>query len=452
ILRETPDEGLEFPRDDLRTQVYGRLTEARRRLLHRRAAEALEAYAPANLPTVYALARHCYLGKLDDRAVAYNRLAAEFAARSFAPLVAREHLDRAREALGRIHPRDPVAEVETALELAVQLDLLGELDAAEQLLKSTLSAVEGRPEIPPTLRAFAAVCLARIYSDQGRWEQVDRITGELFGPDATPLGPRTLLAIHRLRGEFLYFHGRYVESLREHDLAIGIARAQREDREVALETVRRANVLGMIPGRFEEAVGDYHRVIATLLERGDKGEAAYAQIYLGVVLSQHGRNEEGLEALRTAKELAEAAHDPRRLGWSMFNIADLERERGHLDIAAESNGRARELLERIGDRYGLVQTYIIEGKIRLQAGELDAAHIALLEGYRLVRELNVPADEVEVLLRLAELALARADRPQAETRLAELDRLGIERLRPDLVADYRRLRERVGPGGDDPAA
>jgi len=453
ILRETPDEGLEFPRDDLRTQVYARLTEARRRLLHRRAAEALEAYATADVATVYALARHCFLGKIDDKAVAYNRLAAEFAARSFAPLVAREHLERAREALSRVQPRDPVAELETALELAVQLDLLGELDLAERLLKATLSDVETRPEIPPALRAFAAVCLARIYSDQGRWEEVDRITTALTGPQALPIGPRTQLAVHRLRGEFLYFHGRYRESLDEHDRAIAIARAQHEDREVALETVRRANVLGMIPGRFEEAVADYRRIIAALLERGDKSEAAYAQIYLGVVLSQHGRNDEGLDALRSAKELAEAAHDPRRLGWALFNIADLERANHHLEIARESNGEARDLLERIGDRYGLVQTYIIEGKIRLQADELDAAHLALLEGYRLVRELNVPADEVEVLLRLAELALARSDQPQAESRLSELARMGLERLRPDLAEDYRRFKERVlVGGGGDPAA
>ena len=451
ILREGADESLEFPRDDLRGRVYQRLTEARRRLLHRRAAEALEQGAPADVPTIYALARHCYLGKVDDKAIAYNRLAAEFAARAHSPLVAKEHLERAREVLGRIRPRDPVAELETAVELAVQLDLLGSLDTAEQLLKGTLTAVDPLPEIPPALRSFAAVCLARIYSNQGRWEDVDRITAELLGPSAEQLGPRTLLALHRLRGEYLYYRGRYTESLQEHDRALAIARAQHDAHETALERVRRANVLGMIPGRFDEAIADYQEVIAELLARGDQSEAAYAQLFLGVVLSQYGRTEEGLDALRAARTSAEAAHDPRRLGWALFNIADLERERGNLAIARTSNDEAREILERIGDRYGLVQTFIIDGKIRLQTEELDPAELSLLEAYRLVRELNVPADEVEVLLRLAELALARSDRAQAESRARELDRLGIVRLRPDLAEDYERFRQRLAAGGDHPA-
>lgn len=448
VLREGPEESLEFAREELRRQVYQRLTEARRRLLHRRAAEAIESAAPVDVPTIYALARHCYLGRVDEKAVAYNRLAAEFAARAHAPQVAREHLERAREVLTRLRPREVVNELETAVELAVQLDVLGQLDEAERLLKATLSGLETSPEIPPALRAFAAVCLARIYSDQGRWEDVDRITAELLGPSPTPLGPRTLLALHRLRGEYLYYRGRYAESLHEHDKALAIAAAQHDAREVALERVRRANVLGMIPGRFEEAIHDYREVIAELLARGDQSEAAYAELFLGVVLSQYGRTEEGLEALRAARVHAESAQDPRRLGWSLFNIADLERERGNLEIARTSNDEAHAILERIGDRYGLVQTYIIDGKIRLQSEELDPAELALLEAYRLARELNVPADEVEVLLRLAELALARQDRPQAESRTRELERLGIAKLRPDLAEDYDRFRERLGRDGE----
>ncbi len=452
ILREGTDEGLSFAQDALRHHVYERLTEARRRLLHRRAAEALEAGAPADVATIYALARHCYLGRVDDAAVTYNRLAAEFAARSHAPTVAREHLERAREVLARLRPRDPVAELEVAVELAVQLDVLGQLDAAENLLKTTLASVEGLDGPSQALRSFASVCLARIYADQGRWDVVDRITVALLAEGSEAAGPRTLLAVYRLRGEYLYYRGRYPESLEAHDRALAIARAQPDTREVALERVRRANVLGMVSGRFDEAVRDYREVTAELLARGDKSEAAYAELFLGVVLSQHGRTEEGLEALRAARGHADEAQDPRRLGWALFNIADLERDRGNLDAARAAMEEARVLLERTGDRYGLVQTLIVDGKIRLQSNELPEAELALLEAYRLARELNVPADEVEVLLRLAELALARSDRGQAEARARELERLGVATLRPDLVRDYEAFRARLAGRGEHPAA
>ena len=43
LLREQPDERFEFAREDLRGQIYSSMTESRRRVLHRHAAEALEA-------------------------------------------------------------------------------------------------------------------------------------------------------------------------------------------------------------------------------------------------------------------------------------------------------------------------------------------------------------------------------------------------------------------------
>jgi tetratricopeptide (TPR) repeat protein len=446
LLRERPDELLEFLRDDLRLTIYHRLTEARRRLLHKRAAEAIEAFSPADEATIFSLARHYHLGRVDEKAAQYNRLAAELAGRTYAPGVSREHYERAIESQRRVRPRDPVTELELALELAVQLDRLGELETAESVLQAALPSAE-TPSVPPALRLIARISLARIFSDQGRWDDVDRITSELLPAMDGSWSPRTRLALHRLRGELLYFYGRYPESLEQHDHALDLARAQHDEREVALETVRRANVLGMIPGRFEEAVADYRRVCRELIDRGDLSEAAYTLIYLGVVLSWYGRTDEGLVSLGEARELAEKAGDARRLGWALFNIADLERERGNLDVARPANRRAREILEKVGDRFGVVQTQIVEGKILLDAQELPRAQTELLEAYRMVRELNIPADEAEVVLRLAELALARGDRPAAEARERELVRLGIDRLRPDLVQDHKRFVDRLNPGG-----
>ena len=62
-LRERPNEHLEFVRDDLRGYIYAGLTEAHRRVLHKKAGEALEAMGPADPSTVFALARHFSLGR-----------------------------------------------------------------------------------------------------------------------------------------------------------------------------------------------------------------------------------------------------------------------------------------------------------------------------------------------------------------------------------------------------
>ncbi|HTT35071.1 MAG TPA: AAA family ATPase [Thermoplasmata archaeon] len=444
LLRETADERVEFPSEAIRTTLDASLTEAHRRLLHRRAAAGLSALGPENESAVYALARHYHLGKVDDRAVLYNRRAGELAANAAAPGVARLHFERALESARRIDPHGATT-LELELELALQLDRLGELAAAEKLLASARDEFADRPGIPAGHKTLLAIYLARIVSDQGRWDEADRLTEELLrtGPALTDYGE---LAIHRLRGEMRYFQGRYDESLHHHDAALAIARTMRNDREVAREMVRRANVLGMIPGRLDEAIEAYRFGSDALKALGDPAEAGYALLYLGVVLAQHGRLAESLAQLTESARLAEAARDPRRLGWALFNAADVEREMGEIDRARESNRRAREILGHVGDRMGLLETHIVEGKIDLADGALDAAELELLEAYRLVRDLGTPADELEVILRLAELAERRGDRASARSRLGELAGRDVPRLRPDLVPDLDRLARRIAPG------
>jgi hypothetical protein len=143
------------------------------------------------------------------------------------------------------------------------------------------------------------------------------------------------------------------------------------------------------------------------------------------------------------------------VAWVRFNRADLLRGQGALLAAREENEKARATLEQIGDRFGLAQTYIIAGKIAIANGDMTAAESELLEAFRLVRELRAEADELEVLLRLGEVALGRAEAATARARLEELDRWEIVRLRPDLVKDVERLRERIGgevAAGAAPAA
>jgi tetratricopeptide (TPR) repeat protein len=443
LLREQPGERLEFVRDDFRLEVYQSLTDTRRRLLHRNVGEALESAAPANVVTIYALARHFYLGRVDEKASGYNRLAADFAIRAYSPSVAVEHLERALDAHRRASPRDGAGELDIVLPFAVQLDRVGELHRAERLLTSTLEPTRSQGALPAPQHSLARIYLARILVNQGRLDDAEKQLVLVESSDQESAPASTRIAVARLRGEIEYYRGHYRQSLAFHDRALAVARSINDPREIALEEVRRANVLGMIPDRVEEAIATYRRATELLLAIGDRAEAAYAELFLGVVLSQYGKNEEGLQALAHAAVHAEAAHDPRRLGWALFNTADLTRETGDLDAADQANQRARSILEGIGDRFGLCQTYIIAGKILLARGDLHRAELELLEAYRLVRELNAGADELEVVLRLAEVAQANGERPAARRRLEELERREILRLRPDLADDFAKLKERL---------
>jgi predicted ATPase len=442
LLLEKTGELLAFPDDRTRAEIYGQLTESRRRLLHRRAGEALEASGGADIGTIYALARHFYLGKVDEKSLTYNRTAAEIAERVYAHETAREHLERALEAFRRLSPDDADGEAEILLELAQEIDHLGEFHRAEKLLRDHLARRTAEGRISPPVRAMIDLYIAQIQSDQGEWRAAEETTEKVLRAVDLSAHPLICLALHRLRGEALYYEGRYGEALAEHAEELRIARASGNERATALSRSRTANVLAMT-GEAEQAIAEASAAAKILEELGDAREAAHAHLFLGVIFSSPplapGRFEAAEAQFSEAIRLAEKAHDQRRVGWALFNSADVLREAGHLDEAAEKVRRSREILERLGDRFGVVQSMIIEGKIGLDRGEYDRAEADLLEAYRLVRELKAPADEVDVLLRLAQLSFARGDRASARRRVAELERQNLRTLRPDVVPDLDRL-------------
>jgi len=450
LLLERSGEVLTFSDDRVRAEVYGRLTESRRRVLHRRAGEALEAFGTADLATVFALARHYHLGKVDEKAYSTNRAAAEIAARLYAPGVAREHLERALESFRRLRPDDLGGDTELVLELAQQFDAAGELEGAEALLRKQL-ARKGLPaRIPRPLLALAELYLARIQADRGDWAAAEDAATRILGRPELLGHPLVLLALRRLRGEALYYQGRYADALAEHTEGLRLAREAGNRREAALGQARRARVLAMV-GQADEALAEGGEAARDLEKLGDLREASHAHLFLGVVNA--GRREratridEAVAEFTESTRLAEKAHDLRRVGWAQFNTADILREAGRLDEAAEFNRRAREALERVGDRFGLVQSMVVSGKIALDRAQYDAAEADLLDAFRLVRELRAPADEVDVVLRLAQLSLARGDRPTARRRVRDLERQSLSALRPDLVADFEVLKRALGPEG-----
>jgi predicted ATPase/DNA-binding SARP family transcriptional activator len=132
VLQATGDH-LDFTHDRVREVAYGRLLPARRRLLHRAVAEALEAAgaeARHRLDEhVEQLAHHALRGELWDRAVRYLRQAGAKAAVRSALLDARAWYEQALAALERLPESRASLEqgFEIRLELRPVLTQLGEI-------------------------------------------------------------------------------------------------------------------------------------------------------------------------------------------------------------------------------------------------------------------------------------------------------------------------------------
>ena len=452
LLYERPGELLAFPEDRLREEAYGRLTESRRRLLHHRAGEALEAMGNADLTTIYALARHFYLGRSDEKSVQYNRIAAEIANRALAPDVARDHLARALESQRSFNPDDRDSESELVLELARTTNELGRLQEAEGILRDFLEQGKDDRRLSARPRATLEIYLARVLSDRGDWRSAGEVAQKVLASPGLEGQQLVQLGAHRLLGEAYFYEARYPEALAEHTEEIRLAREAGNERAVALGQARRAGVLGML-NQPEAAIAEAREAAAALERVGPARESAQAHLFLGVLLTNlptpPPHHEEAIAEFAEAIRLAEKAQDPRRVGWALFNTADILRDAGQFEEAVEKAERAREILSRIGDKFGLVQATITRGKIAIDRSEYDLAEADLLEAYRLVRELNAPADEVDVVLRLAQLSYARGDRASARRRVVELERRNLPAIRPDLAEDFERLRRALAAGESD---
>ncbi|MCI4339762.1 MAG: tetratricopeptide repeat protein, partial [Thermoplasmata archaeon] len=433
-----------FTQEEFRFRLYSELLGLRVRLYHQRLAEALQRNGGTDPATVYALAQHTYLGRLDELAVKFNRQAAELAAGSFQPGAALPYLHQALESLRRFSPDDTTTELSLRLDIALQQARSGELAPAERTLRDIRGSDRLWKAARPVDRGLLAVYRARVLADLGQWDAAELALKEV-PPDLEAAGPSGLrLSALRLKGEVLYYRGSYPEALAAHDAALAVAEGAGQAREAAAESIQRATVLSMLPGREAEALEVFRTAIDRLVSLGDPTEASYAALSLGALLASQGRSEEARSALRRAIDLAETAHDLRRSGWAYLNLADLEFGEGRTDDAAEYIRKARTGFEQVSDSLGQARANLTEGRLALAKGELSVAQQAFEVAQSIFRNQNLEADELEVGLRRAELDLARNDAPAARGRYHELEKAGLDRLRPDLVVDWRKLGARLG--------
>ena len=444
LVRELDGGRFGFTEEEFRSHVYGRLLKLRARLIHRALLEALEETDAKDPASIYARARHSYLGQVDASAVHYNRQAAAQALATLDFGTALTSLERALETQLRVAPDDAAAEVELRLEIALAHSRLGRPAAAEMSLQMIRGSDRLWAATRPDQRTLLATYQARAMADQGKWDEAEKalesIPEELVAQGTTS----SAIAAGRLRGEILYYEGKYAAALAVHESTREVARAAGERREASAETIRRAIVLSMLPGREAEALAEFRTAIADLLDLGDRAEAGYGQLCLGALLGEKGRPEEAREELLKAIEYAESAGDLRRSSWAFLNLADLEAKAGRERDALAHVRKARVEFHQVEDPLGEARANLTEGRLVLAAEDYDAAGRFFDTALGTFRGQHLEADELEVELRIAELAVAREQKEPARERLGRLVERGLPRLRPDLLDEWKRLGARVG--------
>jgi transposase len=382
LLVEDGAEAYAFAHDVIREVVEADLSTARRALLHRKAAEALEG-DPAGAPSEL-LAYHCAHGGILDKAVVYLERAGDHAWAQRAHAAAEGHY---REALDRL---EGLGHVQDALRLREKLGELlyraGRYDAAIQVLEPAAEALRAVCDWAGLVRV--TVWIGRAHFRRGTpSEGIARLMALLELLERSGASSHAAVLLLGL-GQLLFAAGQYGESLTASERAIELARAGGDDRT---------------------------RLLATLVSSWNRMHLAQMQGRLGEALRL------GEDVLRLVEALGERegllmAH--RDLAYSYALQGAVATGQGHL-------ARARALAEQLGDPGQLAFTLALHGWLALLGGDWPGARADLDQALALSRQvdrsvlavyplilrarLSLTADEQEIATTSAQEALALAE-------------------------------------------
>jgi class 3 adenylate cyclase/tetratricopeptide (TPR) repeat protein len=420
-----------FRHDLVRVAAYEGLSIRRRRAVHERAGDVIEAWGESVplVDPVAALAHHASGSGIPERIVEWNQRAADAAIDKGAMEVAEWLLGEVVEAQRRVGTnRD--ARRATYRQLAMAAERAGHPQSALDALTRATRLAEGGE------RARLAVERARILEKLGRYRAALVLTARAF-PLCTDDAARghLLLAratIHNFRGDW----GECLE-LTNTLLDDPIATAETRVRAQAhLLSEWCCTALG-VPGAHEHAIAA-ERI---LIELDDSIGLANLYLNRGVTAWQECRVSDAVTDLRASSERYLRAGDVVGAAIADNNLAEILTVQFRLDQAELLLTRARRVLQAADYPNGVYGT--ISGLSRIVAwrGDVDEAmrmQSEALEGFRKLGAADLFADS---LLRIVEIRVISGDADAALTAVEEaaaaLEDLGDVPVLPATLARLR---------------
>ncbi len=324
----------DFGHEKIRTLVYDETSLARRRLLHRRAADSLSRRGPSRAEQAAMVARHRRLAGQDRAAALEYVRAAERARSVYANADALEHF---QAALALDHPEPAplhaaIGELQT---------LMGDYGGA--LTSYEVAIARGGAE----RRAELEHQLGTVHHRRGEWELAEAhleaaLAAAAEDDDATRsriLADLSLTAHERGDADLAGERAR---------LAGELAERQGDGRPLA----RALNILGLLArarGDTDEARRQLERSAALAEELDDPGARAAALNNLALTLRTEGELSRAIELTQAALDLSVAVGDRHREAALQNNFADLLQDAGRSEEAMEHLKRAVVIFADIGE-------------------------------------------------------------------------------------------------------
>lgn len=417
LILPDPNGGMRFRNTLVRETAYEGLPFRRRRQLHERVAETIEATSVTTADeSVLALALHYFEANRYNKAWQYCRLAGDRARAIAAHVEARRFYERALAAGRRRRDVSSADRADVWKSLGAVCDAVGAFEDAYDALRRATVLLAGNP-----------IAQARLHDERG----LARLRAGAYGRALreTAIGLRLLDGIdsseaaavrarlHAHRAELRQLQGRAREAVR---LAL---RAVEEGTRVGeLEAVARAygalDAAYQYLGQPEKAVHE-HKALEIWTRLGRMRAVGIVEMNLGVQAYADGRWEEAIDWYRRSQKDCAATGDRYQVAIAGANLGEVLVSRGSLDEAERVLRKSRRVLRAAGPPpYALfAETQL--ARLQQARGEPQEALETLERLASEARdEIRHAAAALEIVIYLADAAVASGD---PERGLAGLD-------------------------------
>ncbi|HEU0026640.1 MAG TPA: hypothetical protein VFQ25_05945 [Ktedonobacterales bacterium] len=331
LLQEEGDDAYSFAHDLIREVLEADLGAARRAMLHRQVAEALEG---APVPTsAELLAYHYVRAGIPDKAVRYLESAGDHAWSQRAHGAAEGHYREALERLERLgRLRDALRVRE---KLGDALYLAGRYAAALEVLERAAESYDAVGDLEGLARVTVAIGVAPVLVGT-MFTSMARITALLDRLERGGASPPFLAALYGALGLRLFTANQYEAALAASERAATLARASGDARTVVLAERNRVNILQML-----------------------------------------GRLGDALQVGETVLPLAETVGDLRRLVWLLTDLAYIHNLLGAFAPSRQYLDRALALAAQLGNPADLSFVLASHSRIAMLSGDWASAHADL---------------------------------------------------------------------------
>lgn len=430
VLAERSGGSYAFHEPEQREKFYHDLTQARRRVLHRKVGEAMEGLpGKADAARVFALAHHFTQGASDEKALEYLGQALQLAREAGSLSQEAEILARTLDVHRRSHPKDHRGEATLLQQVGSVAHALGSDEEAMAALSRARDLLQNLHETGP-LYAGVLLDLARVTVRQGDHGVARSLAEESLRHFLVARDDLGEAAVHRFRARLFYTAGEYGEG----EAAMrACLEATRRGKGGALEIGRILTSLADMEfmadhSRREEATETLEDGIRILSGVGDKAGALFAIMGRAAVEMSLGEPQTYQTTMARVRPLVPDVPEVWRLQEAMLRKGQGHVAKGEFAEALGHAIGASDLAELIGDpeRRGRALIFAVDAAGRM--GEMDKATEFAKQALDLGVRTPHRRTQAEALFRLATGAHLAGDDAKAKELLTKAEEAakGIE--------------------------